>query len=69
MFVISSAGPGETTFRAAVDVFGPGDELVELIGGAWAQVESAGGESRVTLSAPSQGVAVWSWRTHTPFLL
>ena len=68
LFVITSAGPGVGTFRAPADIFAPGDELVELIGGARAEVAGAGGESSVTLSVPSHGVAVWSWRPSTPSL-
>jgi beta-galactosidase len=62
LFVISSSGPGAETFRAPPDIFSPGDDLVELIGGARAQVEHAAGDSKVTLGVPSNGVAVWSWR-------
>jgi len=62
LFVISSSGPGAETFRAPPDIFSPGDDLVELIGGARAHVEHAVGDSKVTLSVPSNGVAVWSWR-------
>jgi hypothetical protein len=68
LFVITSGGPGEGTFRAPAEIFTPGDELVELIGGARAQVAGAEGENSVKLSFPSHGVAVWSWRPSTPSL-
>jgi beta-galactosidase len=66
LFMITSAGSGQWTFRAPADIFAPGDELVELIEGARAEVVGAGGESNVTLSVPGHGVAVWSWRRGTP---
>jgi beta-galactosidase len=66
LFVIASEGPGEGTFRASADIFAPGDELVELIGGTRAQVGGGASESKVTLSFPANGVAVWSWRPRTP---
>ena len=66
LFLNTSAGPGEGTFRASADIFAPGDELVELIGGARAQVGGGLSESKVTLSVPDNGVAVWCWRPSTP---
>jgi beta-galactosidase len=61
LFVVSSAGPGEVTFRAPADVFAPEQELVELAGGGRAQVDGVGAERSVTLKIPEHGVGVWAW--------
>jgi beta-galactosidase len=66
LFITTSAGPIEGTFRAPANVFAPGDELVELIRGARAEVKGFSGENMVRLSVPSHGFAVWSWRPSTP---
>jgi beta-galactosidase len=65
LFMTTSAGPIEGTFRAPANILAPGDELIELIGGARAEVKRSDGENIVRLSVPSHGVAVWSWRPST----
>jgi beta-galactosidase len=61
LFVINFGGPLEGTFEASADIFAPGDELVELIGGSRAAVEGAAGRSRARLDVADNGVAVWTW--------
>ncbi|MGD0811826.1 MAG: beta-galactosidase, partial [Acidimicrobiales bacterium] len=64
LFVTTDAGPVEVTFHSPLDIFGPGDELVDLIEGTRANVQSSTDCNLVTLNMPSHGVAVWTWEPH-----
>ncbi len=61
LFVTTDDGPVELTFRAPADIFAPGDELVELIEGTRAKVQSSQDGNLVTLKVPGHGFAVWRW--------
>jgi beta-galactosidase len=60
LFVI---GGDDESFQSSAGAFEPGDELVELIGGARAKVSELDGKATVALGTPHQGCAVWSWQS------
>ena len=66
LFVSSSEGKTEVTVRGPGTIFAAGDELVELISGATADVNEVAGVSTVKLAITGNGYAVWSWRPSTP---